>query len=82
MSPSARAGGLFRFDRRLVSQPPLADLIVEPKPLLSEDALNSDKALNDYDAAIEAWGERATLQIGRLCRWAKANKLPHPDCPG
>jgi hypothetical protein len=57
-------------------------LRVEPKPLLDPSALGSDKALNDYDAAVEAWGERGWRTVGRLCRWAVENgaKLQF-DCP-
>lgn len=53
------------------SFPPDADLIVQPKPKLDPAAINSDKALNDYDASVEAWGEAGWLQVARICRWAR-----------
>ena len=63
------------------SYPPVADLIVPAKPTLTAAALQSDKAANDYDAAVEAWGDGLALQVGRLCRWAVANGMRTIDCP-
>jgi hypothetical protein len=60
--------------------PPSADLKVEAKPVLDPAAVNSDKALNDYDVAVEAWGTRGWQAVGRLCNWAKANGMK-VDCP-
>jgi hypothetical protein len=60
--------------------PPLADLAVEAKPRPSIDTLTSAKAAADYDVAVEGWGDRGWLQVGRLCRWAKANGAK-VDCP-
>lgn len=53
--------------------PPSADLLPPAKPVLSPEALTSDKALNDYDASVEAWGDAEYRQILRLCAWAVAN---------
>lgn len=36
---------------------------------------------NDHDAAVEAWGERGWLAVGRLCRRAAANGAKALDCP-
>ena len=60
--------------------PPAADLAVEAKPTLSVDALTSEKALNDHDAAIEAWAERGWLAVGRICRWAVDMGLKGQTC--
>ena len=60
--------------------PPAADLAVEAKPALSIEALASEKALNDHDAAVEAWGERGWLAVGRLCRWATEMGAKGLDC--
>jgi predicted small lipoprotein YifL len=51
--------------------PPAADLRVEPAPVLDPAALNSDKALNAYQAERDAWGEAGWLQVARVCRWAR-----------
>lgn len=47
------------------------DLQVEPKPVAGPDILTSEKAANDYDASLEAWGERGWATVGRICKWAK-----------
>lgn len=60
--------------------PPAADLAVEPKPRLDPAALESEAALDDFDIALEVWGERGWLAIGRICRWAKANGMD-VSCP-
>lgn len=63
--------------------PPSADdLRVEPKPPLTVAVLSSELAHKEYDAAIEAWGERASRRVGRLCRHAVSTgyKLPFA-CP-
>jgi hypothetical protein len=41
--------------------------------VLDPAALGSEAALDAHDIAIETWGERGWLAVGRLCRWAKAN---------
>lgn len=63
---------------RLNAYPPSADLRVEPKPRLAADALASDNALAEHDAAVEAWGERGWAAVGRLCRWAEATGAQLP----
>ena len=55
--------------------PPVADLTVEAKPRLDPAALSSEAALDAHDIAVESWGERGWLAVGRLCRWAKANGM-------
>lgn len=65
----------------LIAYPPAADLKVEPKPLLAIEALGSDNALSDHDAAVEAWGERGWATVARICRWAEANAAPRLNCP-
>lgn len=60
--------------------PSPVDLQVQPKPVLDPSALDSDKALNDYDAAIEAWGEAGWLTVGRVCTWAKAMGMREAPC--
>ena len=73
---------------RLSAYPPSADLKVEPKPVLSVDALTSDNALAEHDDAIEAWGERGWAAVSRICRWAEASgarltfKCPKPPPDG
>jgi hypothetical protein len=58
---------------RLNAYPPSADLRVEPKPELAVEALASDNALAEHDAAVEAWGERGWAAVNRICRWAETS---------
>ena len=64
--------------RALNAYPPSADLKVEAKPQLEAEALASDNALAEHDAAVEAWGERGWAAVARICRWSEAGgaKLP------
>lgn len=63
-------------------RPSADDLQVEAKPPLTVAVLSSEQAHKEYDAAIEAWGERANRKVGRLCRHAVSTgyKLPFA-CP-
>lgn len=61
--------------------PPSVDLIVEPKPVLVPDAIYSEAALDAYDIAIEARGDRLATQVGRLCRFFDAMGMKGLDCP-
>jgi hypothetical protein len=61
--------------------PPVQDLSSPAKPVPADDVATSDKAADDYDAAIEAWGDGMKLQIDRVCRWAKDLGAP-VTCPG
>ena len=62
------------------SFPRVADLRVEPKPVPGPEIVTSAQASAQYDAAVEAWGERGWLSVGRLCRWARDNGMT-VDCP-
>ena len=67
---------------RLTAYPPSADLKVEAKPVLAPEALASDNALAEHDAAVEAWGERGWAAVARMCRWAQAGGANLPfRCP-
>lgn len=61
--------------------PPVADLTVTPKPVMPVAAITDDQAAARYSSDIEAWGDAGWATVGRLCRWAAANEMPHPDCP-
>ena len=61
--------------------PPATDLRVKPKPIPSEEVLTSRIAGEQYDNAVEAWGEAGWLQIGRLCRFFDTLKMKNLDCP-
>lgn len=66
----------------LIAYPPTADLKVEPKPLLAVEALESDNALSDHDAAVEAWGERGWAAVARICRWSvESGAVLSFECP-
>ncbi|WP_176696049.1 hypothetical protein [Phenylobacterium immobile] len=43
-------------------------------------ALSSEKAANDYSAAVLFWGRGLEAQIGRLCRWAKSKGMAAAPC--
>ncbi len=60
--------------------PPSADLVTEPKPVPPPEVVTSAQAAADYDIAVEGWGERGWLAVGRICRWAVANGMPDPGC--
>ena len=61
--------------------PPSADLQVEPKPVLAPEAIYSEAALDAYDIAIEARGDRLAAQVGRLCRFFDTMGMRGLDCP-
>lgn len=67
---------------KVTAYPPSADLAVEAKPVLTVEALASDNALAEHDAAVEAWGERGWATVARVCRWSveAGAKLPF-RCP-
>lgn len=60
--------------------PPVADLVVEPKPVPPPEIVTSAQAAAEYDIAVEGWGERGWRAVGRLCRWAKEQGMS-VDCP-
>lgn len=69
-----------------ISTPPsflnARDLEVETKPALTIDALTSEAAGVENDIAVEAWGERGWLTVGRICRSAvKAGMKLAFACP-
>lgn len=49
--------------------PPAADLVVLPKPVPPDAVLTSRIAGEQYDNAVEAWGEAGWAQVARLCRF-------------
>lgn len=75
---AALASSCASREPRLNAYPPSADLRVEPKPELPVEALASDNALAEHDAAVEAWGERGWAAVARLCRWAEASGAQLP----
>lgn len=68
-------------ERVSVIYPPSADLAVEAKPRLDAAALVSEAALDAHDSAVESWGERGWLAVGRLCRWSASMGAKDLDCP-
>lgn len=61
--------------------PPVADLAVEPKPLLDPAALESEAALDRYEIELELHGDRGWQQVGRLCRYFEERSMPGLSCP-
>lgn len=61
--------------------PPATDLIVQPKPVPTDDVLTSRIAGERYDNAVEAWGEEGWATVGRLCRFFDAMGMERLRCP-
>lgn len=57
--------------------PPVADVnaLQEKKPVPTPDILTSSKASSEYNAALEAWGDRLSAAGHRLCIWLKDRKM-------
>lgn len=54
----------------------------EPKPVPPLEVLTSREAGEKHDNAVEAWGERGWLALGRLCRFHRDQGMPLPfACP-
>lgn len=66
---------------RALVYPPAADLQVEPKPVLSSDAVTDDSVGIAHDIAIEARGDRLAAQVGRMCRFWQEMGMKGLDCP-
>lgn len=64
-----------------IGHPPVADLGVEAKPVMPDEAITDDKAAARYSEALESWGERGWATVARLCRWAKETGASDLDCP-
>ena len=47
---------------------------------ITPEVLASEKAANDYDAAVEAWGQRGWNAVGRVCLWAKGLGMQDAPC--
>lgn len=75
------APGCASRERPTPIYPDPADLRVEAKPLLTPEAVNSEADLDAHDIALEAWGDRGWLAVGRLCRWAAGLGAEGLECP-
>ena len=75
------ASGCAKPGPAVTTFPPRADLVVEPKPEPSPEAVTSEAAGIADDIALETWGERGWRQVGRLCRWAVTNGMTGVVCP-
>lgn len=60
--------------------PPSADLMVEAKPVPGPEIVESAQAAAEYDAAIEAWGERGWNAVARICRFVAGHGMA-VSCP-
>jgi hypothetical protein len=63
--------------------PPAADLkaAVEPKPVPGDEIATSQKAYDDYNASLEAWGDRVSAAGARICRWSERTYKIKVGCP-
>ena len=61
-------------ERTSIAIPPAADIraAIEPKPQPTEEILTSSRAEADYNAALEAWGDRVRSAGVRICQWSQA----------
>jgi hypothetical protein len=68
---------------QVVIAPPVADLqaATEPKPVPTDDIVTSQQAYDQYQASIEAWGDRISSAGGRLCRWSERVYKVKIGCP-
>lgn len=62
--------------------PPAADVqaLQESKPRPTPDILTSSQAEAQYNADIEAWGERLSSSGRRLCMWLKSQGAKDLSC--
>ena len=63
-----------------IARPPVADLAVEAKPVMPDEAITDDKAAARYSEALESWGERGWAQVSRLCQWARETGHKEANC--
>jgi hypothetical protein len=81
---SLASGCATTQDVALPLYPPNADVkaAIEPKPIPSDDIVTDPVAAENYNAAVEGWGDRVQRAGARICRWIVDNggKLPFP-CP-
>jgi hypothetical protein len=66
-----------------VIPPPAEDLkaAIEAKPEPADDIATSQQAYDEYQARLEAWGDRLYRAGGRICRWSKRIYKLRIDCP-
>lgn len=55
--------------------------VTEAKPVPTDDIATSQSAYDQYQAEIEAWGDRISAAGGRICRWSKQVYKLSIDCP-
>jgi hypothetical protein len=60
--------------------PPADDLQRPAKPKISVDILTSERLHEEYNAAVEAWGDGLAAQVDRLCRFERQLGAP-VTCP-
>lgn len=60
--------------------PSAIDLKREAKPEPTADIVTSAQASEDFNAEIEAWGDRGWSAVDRLCQWAKDMGMKDAPC--
>jgi len=62
--------------------PPAPDIkaLQETKPRPTPAILTSSKASAQYNADLEAWGERLSASGRRVCVWLKSQGMKNIDC--
>lgn len=68
---------------KLAATPPRADLLAltEKKPIPSDEIATDPVAEANYNASVEAWGDRLFSAGGRLCRWYEEIGVKGLMCP-
>lgn len=63
--------------------PPSADMraATEPKPVPGAEIVTDPVARENYNAAVEVWGEAIWRAAGRICRHAVENGADFDFCP-
>ncbi len=74
--------GVASCETPAVIRPPVEDLRVKAKPVPTDDVLTSRVAGEQYDNAVEAWGEAGWATVARSCRFWRDLGMPLPfACP-
>lgn len=55
--------------------------VTEKKPQPTDDIATSQQAYDQYQASLEAWGDRIYSAGGRLCRWSERTYKIKVGCP-
>lgn len=75
------ASGCVSREHQSALYPSPADLVIEPKPVLPPEAVESEALSLAHDIAIEIQRDTFAARLGRLCRFHQAMGMRGLDCP-